>query len=144
MHQALTTASHAVIELGSAWSAYFDLLNGCRSVNDVSTIMQREASAGLTAVACGMVTGPKALSPDPFYFNNWPQGWLAMYKERAFFEKDAVPRWALNSGASITWSALKQRLSMSDPAHEVYNAALAFGFREVSCRPCGLVLGHLD
>ncbi len=132
------------IDIGFVISSYVEAIEKCRSIREVADVMQVEALRhGMTAVACGMVTGPKALTEDPFYFNNWPSDWMALYKSRGFIEKDAVPRWALNSGAPITWSALKLRLSASDPAHQVFKAGLGFGFREGLVSPVRTGSGHL-
>lgn len=85
---------------------------------------------GMTASACGMVTGPKALTSNPFYFTNWPHGWLKIYMENGYASKDPLPRWALVSGLPLKWTALVSSLPRGDPGREVYMAAKAWGFTE--------------
>jgi len=85
---------------------------------------------GLTAAASGMVSGPRAHTPYPFHFQNWPQAWLARYRAEGFMLVDPVPRWALNSGVAITWSALADLLPPRDPGRRVIEAAVGYGFTE--------------
>lgn len=84
----------------------------------------------LTAAASGMVTGPKANSPQPFHFTNWPKAWLALYLERDFLRKDPLPRWALISGLPVPWSRIKAGLRANDPGREVYAEAERWGYTE--------------
>jgi LuxR family quorum sensing-dependent transcriptional regulator len=106
-------------------------ISRCGTVDGLSRIFaDRLKPLGLTASACGMITGDKATSGDPFHFVNWPADWLALYVERDFVRKDPLPRWALISGAPVSWSAMKKKLTRSDPGHEVYRAAAEWGFTE--------------
>jgi DNA-binding CsgD family transcriptional regulator len=88
------------------------------------------AAHGLSAYAGGMVTGPIAHSTRPFYFFNWPETWIRVYEQRGFLRKDPAARWAIGSGAPITWSELKAELPANDPGHEVFAEAILHGYSE--------------
>ncbi len=88
------------------------------------------AKIRMTASACGMVAGPKALSENPFYFANWPTDWLKTYIGSGFVKIDPLPRWALISGRPVKWTVLLASLPRGDPGHKVYAAAKVLGFTE--------------
>ncbi len=116
----------------------------CEDVESLSRIFAGAlAPLGVTASACGMVTGAKAISGHPFHFVNWPSGWLALYVERDFVRKDPLPRWALVSGMPISWGAVKKRLAKGDPGHEVYQAAIEWNFTEGMAVPVRSQTGEL-
>ncbi len=101
------------------------------------------AVVGMSAVACGMITGPRAAGTPMFHFQNWPAAWLAEYAEQGYATRDPTPRWAIVSGAPITWSELRTRLPRNDAGHEVYEAAARYGFREGLAVPVRTHEGNL-
>jgi LuxR family transcriptional activator of conjugal transfer of Ti plasmids len=124
--------------------AFLAMTGGCRDMARLaSASVEAVAQVGMTVIACGMVTGPKAASGAPMHFNNWPPAWLALYQARGFLEKDPVPRWAIVSGVPTSWSALKRSLQANDPGLEVFDAAERFGFREGMVIPGRTAAGHL-
>ena len=121
-----------------------DSLAQCLTVPAVAAAVQQAAArVGMTASAAGMVSGPRALSEQPFYFANWPDDWLALYQARSFLKIDAVPRWAMVSGLAVAWSELIPRLPASDPAHIVHRAAREQGFTEGFVTPVRGLSGAL-
>jgi LuxR family transcriptional regulator len=88
------------------------------------------APLGMTAAACGMVTGPKAASLQPFHFANWPSEWRDHYLTSRFLLIDPLPRWARNSGAPLAWSELFELLPKRDPGRRSIEDARRFGFTE--------------
>jgi LuxR family quorum sensing-dependent transcriptional regulator len=106
-------------------------ISAADSIEMLSAIFEgRLRAIGMTSSACGMITGPKATSGDPFYFTNWPAEFHAVYVERNFMRIDPLPRWGLTSGRPVTWSELLENLPRHDPGHEVYREAQAWGFTE--------------
>ena len=96
-----------------------------------------------TAVAGGMLTGPKAESGNLFYFNNWPETWLEVYQRSGILELDPIVRWAMASGAPITWSALASQLDPADPGRELFILAAEHGYTEGFAVPVRTLAGHL-
>lgn len=96
----------------------------------VAALHRAIARVGMTAAAGGVVSGPKAASPQPFYFADWPPSWLAHYLTQKFLLTDPIPRWARNSGRPLTWSELFEVLPARDPGRKVMAAAAHFGYRE--------------
>lgn len=118
-------------DLGASALVFAADLEARGDVAGVASLFETAAaSVGMTASACGMVSGPKALSAEPFHFVNWPADWLQLYKERGFLRMDAVPRWAMVSGAPVAWSELVPSLPANDPGRVVYAEAVRWGFRE--------------
>ena len=102
--------------------------------SDMDTLCQATQDAiltvGMTAVASGLVSGPRRVGDDVFHFVNWPADWLEIYLSHGYLDKDPVPRWAIVSGAPISWTGLLKNLSPHDPGHEVYANAARWGFNE--------------
>jgi len=85
---------------------------------------------GLTCAASGIVTGPRALSANPFHFNNWPPEWRRVYDREGYLHIDPLARHALTSGAPATWTDVMSSLPRNDPGHQVFAAAARHGFAE--------------
>jgi DNA-binding CsgD family transcriptional regulator len=96
----------------------------------VSTLLDEIASLGMTAAACGFVSGPKAASGDLFHFVHWKPEWIEYYRSQQFLLADPLPRWARSSGMPLTWSELFGLLSPRDRGRKVIEAGARFGYRE--------------
>jgi len=88
------------------------------------------APLGMTAAACGMVSGLRAASANVFHFASWPEEWMAHYVAEDFLLVDPTVRWARNSGEPIAWSDLIARLPARDPGRRTVEAAARFSFTE--------------
>jgi LuxR family quorum-sensing system transcriptional regulator CciR len=88
------------------------------------------APLGMTAAASGLVSGSKAASANPFHFANWPADWIALYLAEGYLLVDPLPRWARNSGRTVTWHDLFNALSERDPGRRVIEAGARCGFTE--------------
>jgi len=86
------------------------------------------APLGMTAAASGFVSGPKALSGNPFHFTTWPEAWVKLYMENDFLLMDPLPRWARGSGRALAWSDLIRILPPRDDGRRVIEAGRRFGF----------------
>ncbi len=138
------TPGGVALILDSQIFGYLDRIGRCSRAGQVADVLAEEATRiGLSAVACWMLTGPKAASRNPFYANNWPQPWLDLYRRNGYFEKDPFARWAISSGAAVGWAALMKHLPANDPAHAIRLAARNFGFREGFGTPVRSAAGHL-
>ena len=98
---------------------------------------------GMTASASGMVSGPRALSHQPFHFMNWPADWIALYQARGFLVKDPIPRWAIVSGEAVAWTEMMTSTPPDSAGREVWAAAARFGFHEGFVTPVRTRDGHL-
>jgi DNA-binding CsgD family transcriptional regulator len=86
------------------------------------------APLGMTAAASGFVSGPKALSGNPFHFTTWPEAWVKLYMENDFLLMDPLPRWARGSGRALAWSDLIRILPPRDAGRRVIEAGAKFGY----------------
>jgi len=86
------------------------------------------APLGMTAAASGFVSGPKALSGNPFHFTTWPEAWVKLYMENDFLLMDPLPRWARGSGRALAWSELIRILPPRDAGRRVIEAGRKFGY----------------
>lgn len=119
-------------------------VRACTQLADLSGCVFRLCNAlSMTAAAGGMLTGPKSVSDNLFYFNNWPASWLALYREKLVFGRDPIVRWALGSGAPITWLDLRARLDKSDPDLRLFELAASHGYTEGYVLPVRTTAGHL-
>jgi hypothetical protein len=89
-------------ELAARAMAFAREVRGLNAMDDLAAAVDRAIRPlGLTAAASGLVSGPKAASPNPFHFHNWPENWLAHYVAEAFLLVDPIPRWARNSVSGV-------------------------------------------
>jgi len=96
------------MQLGAGALAFAGELDACGDIAAVASLFEAAAArVGMTASACGMVSGPMVLRAQPFHFVNWPADWLRLYQERGFVKIDAVPRWAMVSGAPVAARLLR-------------------------------------
>ena len=115
-----------------------------KTINDLGHLMfGLGQQMNLQATAGGMLTGPKAQSGNLFYFNNWPESWLAIYRASGILELDPIVRWAMASGAPITWSDLANRLEPMDPGRELFLVAAQHGYKDGFALPVRTLTGHL-
>jgi DNA-binding CsgD family transcriptional regulator len=118
-------------QLGARALAFALDVRGLTAMDDLAAALQREiAPLGLTAVASGLVSGPKAASDNPFHFTNWPPDWVALYVAEEFLPIDPAARWARGSGQAMTWSDLIRAIPARDPGRKVIEAAARAGFTE--------------
>ena len=116
----------------------------CPDMLQLADLTQEAASIiGMTAVASGVVSGPERIHGNLFHFENWPAEWLELYISRGYVDIDPVPRWAVVSGAPISWSQLLRTLAADDPGHEVYSNASKRGFTEGFVTPARCMDGSL-
>lgn len=125
-------------------SPVVERLMACRSVEELARAFARiVAPLGMTASASGMVSGPRALSANPFHFTTWPPAWIEIYQARGFVKVDPLPRWAIVSGEPVSWTEVTARLPPSDPGWEVARGAQLYGFYEGFVTPVRTRTGAL-
>ena len=113
-------------------------------MTNLSALFQRSIEiVGMTCSACGMVTGPKAVSANPFHFTNWPPAWMELYISSGFLDIDPLPRYAIASGTAATWSEIISKISKHDPGFGVIATAAAWGFTEGMVVPLRNSVGDL-
>ena len=135
--------SRAAVSVGSI-ALWLTRIADCKRVQDVAAAMFDISSGlSLSATACGMLTGPKATSDTLFYFNNWPASWVDLYRAHAIEGRDPLVRWALGSGAPVTWLKLRAMLEPGDPGHALFDLAAQHGYVEGYALPVRTTAGHL-
>lgn len=124
--------------------AYPGRADACATVVELGALAADTVGlVGMTAIACGMVTGPRVARDELFHFHTWPPAWLAHYVARGFMDHDPLPRFAIVSGAPARWSEVLQRLPPNDPGREIDREARRFGFAEGVIVPVRTANGHL-
>jgi DNA-binding CsgD family transcriptional regulator len=119
-------------------------LSASRSVDALARVFgEAIRPLGMTASAGGMVSGPRALSANPFHFTNWPAAWIETYRAQNFLAIDPMPRWAIVSGEAVSWTEVLKTLRRSDPGYTVMRAANAHGFHEGFVTPVRTRTGAL-
>jgi LuxR family transcriptional activator of conjugal transfer of Ti plasmids len=124
--------------------AYAGRASECADMGELASLAADSVGmVGMTAIASGMITGPRVARSDVFHFNNWPEAWTALYRGRGFMERDPLPRWAVVSGAPARWSDIVRQLPPNDPGREMLAEAARFGFVEGVLTPVRTMAGHL-
>ncbi len=124
--------------------AYVARAAECASMDELASLAADSVGmAGMTAIASGMITGPRLATGTVFHFNNWPAEWIELYNARGFLDRDPLPRWAVVSGAPARWSEVVRPLPPNDPGREIPVAAARFGFSEGVITPVRTLAGHL-
>ncbi len=143
----LAPAESPAADAGGLARRAFDLamaLAGCDTLSALATMFgEAVAPLGMTSYASGMVTGPRAVSGEPFHFLHWPADWLKVYQDNDFAKIDPIPRWAIVSGAAVSWSEVLKALPAKDPGHRVVEAGRPFHFTEGYVTPVRTGAGHL-
>jgi len=106
-------------------------LAACRSLDDVR-IAFRDAVAteGFTASASGCFV-PSRNGPIPrFYFQDWPEDWLALYQRENFVASDYGVAEARQRIAPFVWSEVKRERQLSPDEVKVWRALLDYGWRD--------------
>jgi LuxR family transcriptional activator of bioluminescence operon len=118
-------------DLGSRAFAYALAIRDETGMDGLVAALRREIEPfGLTAAASGVISGPKAISLNPFHFTLWRQDWIERYVNGDFLLLDPIPRWARNCGQPITWRELFRTLPPRDRGRKVIEAAAAYGYTE--------------
>ncbi len=124
--------------------AYVGRAAECARMGELASLAADSVGmAGMTAIASGMITGPRLARGEVFHFNNWPEDWLTLYRARGYLERDPIPRWAVVSGAPVRWTDMLRQLPPSDPGYEIAAEAARFGFNEGVITPVRTLAGHL-
>ncbi|MDE8343540.1 MAG: LuxR family transcriptional regulator [Acidocella sp.] len=84
----------------------------------------------MTAIASGMITGPRVAAGSALHFQTWSEAWTTLYFQQRMMMVDPLPRWALVSGTPARWSEILQRLPAQDPGRQVGARAVSFGYAE--------------
>ncbi len=130
--------------LADCMMAYAGRAAACTTMNELAALATDSmALAGVTAIASGMITGPRVARGQVFHFNTWSQAWLDHYTARGFVDIDPLPRWAVVSGAPARWSDVLRGLPPNDPGRDVAAQAQAFGYLEGVITPVRSYAGHL-
>jgi DNA-binding CsgD family transcriptional regulator len=113
-----------------------DFIVRCAQENDLQTAIDEFLAAialfGFTVCAAGSWSGLGANRVSRFYFNSWPQDWLAIYERRNFFEHDPFPLEAERRLSMFLFSEEEEHLRSSSPqGNEILDAAMDYGWREV-------------
>ncbi len=125
-------------------SEWLRRIKSCKQIDELArTVFDLSGRLSLSGAAGGMLTGPKSASDNLFYFNNWPATWLKAYQDNGVFGRDPVVRWALGSGAPITWLDLRAQLDQSDPGNSLFDLAALHGYTEGYVLPVRTTAGHL-
>lgn len=97
---------------------------------------------GLVHSVCGAWTGVSAHRVHRFFFNDWPEDWLALYNERQIFADDPFVEEARRSMTLYLWSEVETRRPLTPRAQAVYDVGRAYGWREVVGVPIHGPMGY--
>lgn len=106
-----------------------DAIGQCQSIEDVARLL-REAIApfGFTACAAGAFL-PADRGPEPrFFFQDWPQDWLALYMERNFVAVDYGVAEARRRLEPFSWNEAKAERDLSRAEQALWDEANRWGW----------------
>jgi len=108
-----------------------ETLARCTTLEEVKIAFRSAiAGHGFTASACGCFV-PTRSGPLPmFYFQDWPDAWMALYRRENFVAHDYGVAEARRRIAPFTWSEVKQTRQLSVEERRVWQAVQDFGWRD--------------
>jgi DNA-binding CsgD family transcriptional regulator/alkylhydroperoxidase/carboxymuconolactone decarboxylase family protein YurZ len=86
---------------------------------------------GFACAACGAWAGIGRHRQNRFFFVDWPQDWLDFYQENGFVVHDALPIESRRRVRPFWYSEVVSRLKLSAKQKELYDAGVAYGWKDV-------------
>lgn len=86
---------------------------------------------GFACAACGAWAGIGRHRQNRFFFVDWPQDWLDFYQENDFVAHDALPIESRRRVRPFWYSEVISRLKLSAKQKELYDAGVAYGWKDV-------------
>ena len=102
------------------------------SVEDFRATVRRMGFAG---GACGAWAGVGKHRKVRFFFLDWPQQWIEIYQSNNFVEHDFMPMEARRRISAFWWSDVVARLKLTEMQRKLYDAGVAFGWKDVFAVP---------
>jgi DNA-binding CsgD family transcriptional regulator len=90
---------------------------------------------GFGGGACGAWAGIGRNRKVRFFFLDWPQDWIEYYENNRCVEHDLLPIEARRRIEPFWYSDLIKRFKLTDKQRELYDAGVAFGWKDVFCVP---------
>lgn len=90
---------------------------------------------GFDAAAAGGWTGSTGSEVHRFYFNTWPEDWIALYVEAELFQRDPVVAHAARTHLPFLWSECDEVFRRYPGGPETLALGAAYGWREVLSVP---------
>ena len=75
--------------------------------------------------------GDRAAPPNRFFFVDWPQDWLEFYQANGFVAHDVLPIESRRRVRPFWYSEVISRLKLSAKQKELYDAGVAYGWKDV-------------
>lgn len=118
----------------------------CAEVTDIHALIAEFRALirdmKLTSSACGAWSGLAQQRVNRFFFNDWPQDWFQLYEEKQFFPDDPFVAESRRSMTLFLLSELERRRPISPRSKEIFDAARAYGWRDVIGIPVHGPLGY--
>ena len=102
------------------------------TVEDFRTTIRR---MGFSGGACGAWAGVGKHRKVRFFFLDWPQEWIDIYNSNGFVEHDFMPMEARRRISGFWWSEVVTRLKLTEMQKRLYDAGVAFGWKDVFAVP---------
>lgn len=108
-----------------------EAVQDCVTVEDVKLYFKREIETrGYTASACGAFL-PTNTGPEPhFFFLDWPDDWLELYRQGNFVADDHIVAEARRRIAPFTWSEARAERPPSASEQKIWDAAAKWGWTD--------------
>jgi DNA-binding CsgD family transcriptional regulator len=90
---------------------------------------------GFAGSACGAWVGIGRNRKVRFFFVDWPRDWIEFYETNQFVEHDLVPIEARRRVSPFWYSDLVSRFKFTQKQKELYDAGVAYGWKDIFCVP---------
>lgn len=101
----------------------------CRTCDEVKAlVIATIRPLGFNASACGYFSSSQVGPAAHFYFNDWPQEWLALYQRENFVVHDFGVAEARMRFVPFTWSEAYRQRTLSAGEKQLWKLANAFGW----------------
>jgi DNA-binding CsgD family transcriptional regulator len=107
------------------------LAAGAAADDFLATIRQM----GFACAACGAWAGVGRNRRHRFFFVDWPRDWIEFYESNHFVEHDPLPVEARRHVSPFWLSDILARLRLTAKQKQLFDAGVAYGWKDVFCVP---------
>jgi hypothetical protein len=90
---------------------------------------------GFSGGACGAWAGIGRHRQIRFFFVDWPRDWLDFYQSNQSADYDVLPIEARRRVSAFWYSEIISRFKLSDRQKQLYEAGVAYGWKDVFAVP---------
>jgi DNA-binding CsgD family transcriptional regulator len=121
-----------VTELGLQFIARCSAQSATATAEDFLATVR---NIGFSASVCGAWAGIGRNRKHRFFFHDWPQDWIEFYEKNGYVTHDLMPMEARRRIGPFWYSDVISRFKLTGKQKELYDAGVAYGWKDVFAVP---------